>query len=245
MAHRLSVDTLGFLPALLIAGGAWLVGSGCLHAIRDSWVTRHGVALLSVLVLPLPFVLPFFGEVMKLLYLQSVFGIPTSAVDTEVYVMYAAGVYPALWCAGALLTGTGLVGWGRYFYWSLGGKFYESFVVTVIVVLFLFLALYGSFGDSINAAKKAASAARHEENPNQYFGLAGERVCVQPIAKSIPIHNGPLPTTRPLVVFDTTASEVWLWDPKTGKALHTPREKIATTEAQQGVGKCPASRSRG
>ncbi|WP_327591540.1 hypothetical protein [Streptomyces chartreusis] len=66
-------------------------------------------------------------------------------------------------------------------------------------------------------------------------------------AANTAVQPGPLPTGHPVLAFDSSGDETWLWDPQrkagtaglTKGALRVRTEQIATRPAARGARTCP------
>ncbi|MFI1782501.1 hypothetical protein [Streptomyces rubiginosohelvolus] len=190
----------------------WYVPRGCWFAIRQTWISRHAVGLLTVLVLPLPWVLPFVGSYLQFLYMEDTFGIPVDSLSVPVYWSGASAVLPTLGCVGLLLPPLAVYGWARHFHWA-----WEKSIVSVMcaaaAVVLVVTGAAGFMNQTSGAAHRAAHNVIDANEPDLYFGIQGKRMCVQPLRGKLSVHNGPLPTDRPLLTFSTDGDVLYLWDP--------------------------------
>ncbi|MEU6110914.1 hypothetical protein ABZ853_21215 [Streptomyces albidoflavus] len=225
---------------------AWCVAYGCWFAIRQTWITRHAVGLLTVLVLPLPWVLPFAGSFLQFVYLEYGFEVPADSVSTSIYWTGASALLPVFACVVLLLPPLALYGWVRHFHWIMERSIVSFFSVAAAVVLVVAGAA-GFMGRTSEAAHRAVREVISLRAPDPYFGIQGERVCVRPIKHEIPVRNGPLPIGRPLLVFDTGAETLYLWDPvRAANERSAPNPVISvysadvsTYAASDGESSCP------
>lgn len=241
------VNLLG--PMGLVLCGL-LVLPGCVYALRQSWFSRNAVALLSVVVLPLAWVVPWMGRLAQGLYLNVGLGVPLSAASIDPLWTYLAGVQPALWCIGAALCGLAALGWARHFYWITGSKAYCIAAIGPLTALLILAALAGSLSSATAAAHRTSAQAVAGHDPAPFFGITSRRVCVIPLdATKTAVQPGPLPTDHPVVAFDGTGDETWLWDPQrrkgtadlTERALRVRTDQIVTRSAARGARTCPPS----
>jgi hypothetical protein len=84
-------------------------------------------------------------------------------------------------------------------------------VLTGIIAVLTVVDL--SLNEVTKEAARTTSAATEGRRPPGYFGLQGELVCVKPLSKQIPVINGPVPTTHPVVSLQASGDTLWLWDP--------------------------------
>ncbi|WP_371791830.1 hypothetical protein OG285_20715 [Streptomyces sp. NBC_01471] len=223
----------------------WYVPRGCWFAVRQTWISRHAVGLLTVLVLPLPWVLPFVGSFLKFLYVEDTFGIPADSVSTPIYWTGASALLPTLGCFGLLLPPLALYGWARRFHWA-----WEKSIVSVLsagAAVMLFVAGGVEFmSRTSEAAHRAAHDVVHATAPESYFGIKGERMCVQPLKGELSVHNGPLPTDHPLLAFSTDGEVLYLWDPIRSSERSGPDSvtsvqstEVSTYAVSDGERRCP------
>ncbi|MEW1925881.1 hypothetical protein [Streptomyces sp. NPDC088360] len=223
----------------------WYVPRGCWFAVRQTWISRHAVGLLTVLVLPLPWVLPFVGSFLQFLYVEDAFGIPSDSVSAPVYWTGASALLPTLGCVGLLLPPLALYGWARHFHWA-----WEKSIVTVVSVgAAVMLVLAGGVAFTSRTSAAAHRAARDVVNataPDSYFGIQGERMCVQPLKDKLSVHNGPLPIDRPLLAFSTDGAVLYLWDPVRARERGGPdpvmsvnSAEVSTYAVSDGQNRCP------
>ncbi|GAA3012367.1 hypothetical protein JCM13580A_37750 [Streptomyces drozdowiczii] len=223
----------------------WCVLRGCWFAIRQSWVSKHAAGLLTVLVLPLPWVLPFVGSFLQFVYVEDAFGIPTDSVSAPVYWTGASAVLPTLGCVGLLLPPLALYGWARHFHWA-----WEKSIVSVVsagaAVVLVIIGGTAFMNRTSEAAHRAARDVVNATTPDSYFGIQGERMCVRPLKDKISVHNGPLPTRRPLLAFSTDGDVLYLWDPARAQKPGGPdpvmsvrSAEVSTYAVSNGETRCP------
>lgn len=237
-AYMLSIakpqGALSEATALVIAGilvfGVW----GSWYACKFSRIARNAVALSPVLVLPLPWVVPFVAQTLHSVYLDA-FGIPTSAVNVDPVYTYFIALKPVAVGACALLVSLGLAGLARYHYWPAGGKVTSLTLAGCIAATYLVTTLDTATQQVHMAAVRTAQAAVDGHDPTGYFGLDGQLLCVSAVVDRPAVENGPLPTGHRVLVFDRSGDDLWLWDPKRAvspggpaPALHVKAEHITT-----------------
>ncbi|MGW3952497.1 hypothetical protein ACWEKM_16580 [Streptomyces sp. NPDC004752] len=209
----------------------WYVPRGCWFAIRQTWISRHAAGLLTVLVLPLPWVLPFVGSFLQFLYVEDAFGIPADSVSAPVYWTGASALLPTLGCIGLLLPPLALYGWARHFHWA-----WEKSIVSVVsagaAVMLIVAGGVAFMSRTSDAAHRAARDVMNATAPDSYFGIQGERICVQPLKGKLSVHNGPLPTDRPLLAFSTDGDVLYLWDPVRAREHGGPDPVISVHSAE-------------
>ncbi|MFJ1599645.1 hypothetical protein [Streptomyces sp. NPDC088261] len=223
----------------------WYIPRGCWFAIRQTWISRHAAGLLTVLVLPLPWVLPFVGSFLQFLYVEDAFGIPTDSVSAPVYWTGAAALLPTLGCVGLLLPPLALYGWARHFHWA-----WERSIVSVVsasaAVVLVVTGGVAFMSQTSEAAHRAARDVVNATAPASYFGIQGKRMCVQPLTGKLSVHNGPLPTNRPLLAFSTDGDVLYLWDPVRARERGGPdpvmsvhSAEVSTYAVSDGESRCP------
>ncbi|MFH8533931.1 hypothetical protein ACH4GE_36630 [Streptomyces tendae] len=209
----------------------WYVPRGCWFAIRQTWISRHAAGLLTVLVLPLPWVLPFVGSFLQFLYVEDTFGIPADSVAAPIYWTGACALLPTLVCMGLLLPPLALIGWARHFHWVWEKSMVSvtSAITAVVLVVTGGLAFMDRTSD---AAQHAARDAVNATAPDSYFGIQGKRMCVRPLKTGLSVHNGPLPTDHPLLSFSTDGDVLYLWDPLRASARGGPDPVVSVRSAE-------------
>lgn len=99
------------------------------------------------------------------------------------------------------------------------------------------------------AAARTATQATAGRDPGPYFGISAQRVCVIALdTKTTAVQPGPLPTDHPVLAFNLTGEETWLWDPArvgaaerlADMALRVPTSQVTTRPAAQGARSCPS-----
>ncbi|MFJ8955288.1 hypothetical protein ACIRO1_34870 [Streptomyces sp. NPDC102381] len=237
----------GFGPAVVVLCGIPVL-VGCIYALRQSWVSRNVAALLPIAVLPLPWVLPWMGRLAQGVYLTVCLGVPMSAVNADPLGMYLAGVMPAGLCIAAAACGLAILGWARHFYWVPAAKTYCLVLTGMFTTLLIGVALLLGLSSATEAASRAATQAKAGHVPASFFGINTRLVCVNPLDKAeVAVQPGPLPTGHPVLAFDASGDETWLWDPQRGKgttdlaerALRVRTDQIATRPAGRGARSCP------
>ncbi|WP_327740911.1 MULTISPECIES: hypothetical protein [unclassified Streptomyces] len=225
---------MGLLLAIMITGllafGVW----GSWYACKFSRIARNAVALSPVLVLPLPWVIPFVAQIMQSVYL-SVFGIPTSAVNVDPVYTYFIALKPVAVGAGALLFSLGLAGLARYLYWPVGQKVTSLALVACVAGTYVVTTLNTAVQHVGAAAMRAAQSASEGRDPAGFFGIDGQLLCVSAVVDRPAMENGPLPTGHRVLVFDRAGDDLWLWDPGRAAlprgprpALHAKAEHVST-----------------
>ncbi|MYU47547.1 hypothetical protein GTV15_04200 [Streptomyces sp. SID7803] len=119
---------------------------------------------------------------------------------------------------GLLLPPLALYGWARHFHWA-----WEKSIVSVVsagaAVVLVIIGGTAFMNRTSEAAHRAARDVVNATTPDSYFGIQGERMCVRPLKDKISVHNGPLPTRRPLLAFSTDGDVLYLWDPARARSL--------------------------
>ncbi|MFE9769557.1 hypothetical protein ACFYPC_34400 [Streptomyces sp. NPDC005808] len=240
-------DVGGWWPAGIVLCGLPVL-HGCMYALRRSWFSRNAAAVLPIAVLPLAWVLPWMGRLAQGVYLTGCLGTPLSAANVDPLWMYLAGVQLAGLCIVAVVCGLAALGWARHFYWIIGSKSYCIAVVGTLTILMTAGALIAGLSSATTAADRIAAQATAGHDPSPFFGISARRVCVRPLDETkTAVQPGPLPTGHPVIVFDVTGDETWLWDPQraqgttdlTKKALRVRTDQIATLPAARGALTCP------
>ncbi|QIB42819.1 hypothetical protein [Streptomyces aureoverticillatus] len=209
----------------------WCVPRGCWFAVRNTWISKHAIGLLTVLVLPLPWVLPFVGSFLQFEYLEDTFGIPADSVSVPIYWTGASALLPVLGCIGLLLPPLALYGWARHFHWAWE-KSIVSMVSALVALVLLAAGAYASMSRTVDAARRAARDAVSATSPAPYFGIEGRRVCVEPLKDKLSVKNGPLPADRPLLTFSTDGDVLYLWDPVRARERGGPDPVMSLRSAE-------------
>ncbi|QKW48249.1 hypothetical protein [Streptomyces buecherae] len=240
-------DVGGWWPAGIVLCGLPVL-RGCMYALRQSWFSRNAAAVLPIAVLPLAWVLPWMGRLAQGVYLTACLGIPLSAANVDPLSMYLAGVKPAALCIAAASCGLALLGWARHFYWITGSRAYCLAISGTLTALMMAAAVLLGLTSTTEAAHRTAAQAAAGHHPSSFFGISARLVCVSPLdAANTAVQPGPLPTGHPVVAFDVTGDETWLWDPQRAKgsadlaerALRMRTDQIATRPAGHGARACP------
>ncbi|MGA5811056.1 hypothetical protein ACPC39_33710 [Streptomyces cellulosae] len=234
-------------PVLVVLCGLPVL-RGCMYALRQSWFSRNAAALLPIAVLPLAWVLPWMGRLAQGIYLTVCLGIPLSAANVDPVWTYLAGMKPAGLCVAAMACGLAALGWCRHLYWITGSKSYCLAIFGTLTGLMMVVAVLVGLSSATTGADRLAAQAVAGQNPSPFFGISALRVCVSPLdAANTAVQPGPLPTSRPVVAFDVTGDETWLWDPRRAKgsadlakgALRVRTDQIVTRPAARGARACP------
>ncbi|TCR15962.1 hypothetical protein [Streptomyces sp. BK205] len=221
---------------------------GCMYALRQSWFSRNTATVLSLAVLPLAWVLPWMGRLVQGIYLTVCLGIPLSAANVDPLWTYLAGVKPAALCIAALLCGLAALGWCRHFYWITGSRTYYLAVFGTFTTVMMVVAVVVGLSSATSGADRTAAQAAAGQDPSRFFGISARRVCVRPLdAANTAVQPGPLPTGYPVVAFDVTGDETWLWDYRraegsadlTTGALRVRTDQVVTRPAGRGDRTCP------
>ncbi|MGW1838495.1 hypothetical protein [Streptomyces sp. NPDC002067] len=242
-AERASQGFAAQATGVGLAAGLWFTVYGCWYALRGTWLSRNAVGLLSVLVLPLPFVLPSVGRFLQSLYVNDTFQIPTAVVPLEPFWLYAIALRPVAFCAATLLFLLALYGWLRHWYWSGSGKPFTITMMAMVGAIYLLTTLLVGASHTSAVAQRAAADAVAGHTPKGYFGIQGSLVCVKSLVKHPSVQNGPLPFDRPLLSFGTIGDQLWLWDPK--RAVGRPGLKPSMQVRTEQVATYPAKETRG
>ncbi|MGQ4374793.1 hypothetical protein ACN6K9_001664 [Streptomyces sp. SAS_267] len=243
-----ALGSVGVLrPAGALLGGL-LILRGCTYALRQSWFSRNAAALLPIAVVPLAWVLPWMGRLVQGVYLAVCLGVPLSAANVDPLWMYLAGVKLAALCIAAALCGLAALGWSRHFYWITGSKSYCVVIVSTFTALMTAVVMMVGLSSANTAAERTAMQAAAGEDLSPFFGISARRVCVRPLDKAnTAAQPGPLPADHPVVMFNVTGDETWLWDPQRAKgttnlaerALRVRTDQITTRPAAHGALTCP------
>ncbi|MFE1951837.1 hypothetical protein ACFW9D_15355 [Streptomyces sp. NPDC059524] len=240
---------VGILGTIVLVPLIWLVACGAWHAWRLSRLTRHAVALAPVMVVPLPWVLPFAGHFLQAGYLDD-FGIPVDAVSVDPVWTYGIAVKPVFFASCVLFICLAMMGWARHFYWNGGGKVLTMVMAIAIAAVYLLTIVSTSLGQVSSVATRAAHAAIEGKDPAPYFGLDGMLICVRPVVDQPAVENGPLPVGHPVLTFERSGDDLWLWDPareaSTGGPLPVLRVRAehVTTWVPAGTHSCAGGDGR-
>ncbi|MEV8070569.1 hypothetical protein AB0P32_31385 [Streptomyces sp. NPDC085995] len=238
----LGAQIWGVVQGLLILETA----VGCWHAFSRSWLSRNLLLILPVLLAPLPVVLPWIGSFLHTAYLEEVLGIPESAVHVAFYWRYFVAIKPVAVTLAITLFYVSLYGWAKYFNLHIS----QGVMLRVTFPLLVLLAVLGmavnTLEDVQTAAERTYQAATKGEQPPEYYGLDGRLVCVRPVepGKPVPVQPGPLPTSRPVLVFPREGDDLWVWDPSPSRgrtsAEHAVRMRAEDVSLYPATGtSCP------
>lgn len=225
-ASSQETDLSGQLAGLVGTLGVGLVAVGLWYALSASWFSRNVQWFLPVLAAPLPFVMPWVGRFLHAVYLEDTFGIPADAVHVGFYWQYAVAARPLAVTVACVLVLIAVAGWARHFNIEspLSGFFRLMLVLTGLIAVLTVVDL--SLNEVTKEAARTTTAATEGRRPPGYFGLQGELVCVHPLSKEIPVINGPVPTTHPVVSFQTSGDTLWLWDPAPNRGEDSTRHAL-------------------
>ncbi|MEV6109604.1 hypothetical protein AB0M28_33590 [Streptomyces sp. NPDC051940] len=237
-----------WLAVVLLMGIAGFSLAGVWMALRGTFVVRHAVWILPLLV-PVAFsMITWLGELMHTAYLDEL-GIPVGAVPSAGVGRLLVALEPLGLALGAALFFTAIAGWLRHFHFTKGeNRFFAVAVTALLVVAYVLAAIGIGLDQAADAAHGAERAAGHHRDPAWYFGLDGHLVCAAPVGTDpIAIDNGPLPTDHPVLTYGAGGDWIWLWDPErwdperedARAALAVRREDVVLEPAPDGAGHCP------
>ncbi|MDN3021738.1 hypothetical protein [Streptomyces sp. S.PB5] len=211
---------------LVVTLGIGFIAFGLWYALSASWFSRNMQWFLPVLAAPLPFVIPWAGAFLHAVYLEDMFGIPADAVHVGFFWQYAVALKPLGVALVCVLAAVAVGGWARHFnvVASVAGFFRLMLVLAGLIAVLTTVSL--SLDDVQKAAARAMDAATAGHRPPAYYGLKGELVCVRPLAKEIPVVNGPVPTAHPVISFRASGDTLWLWDPSPSRGDDTDRHAL-------------------
>jgi hypothetical protein len=237
------------LAGILVAALVIFVAIGVWYALSHSWFSRNLSWLLPVMVAPLPLVLPWVGRFLHTVYLEDGFGIPAESVHIAFYWQYAIALKPLGIALLITLLIVALFGWARHYHWGVGrdGFVFVSLVVFLLAVVYGLTVVSIALQNTTTAAERAMRAVSSGEQPPAYYGLRGELMCVRPTGGALSAINGPVPTSRPVLVFQTTGDYLWVWDPAesrgTDSTLHAVRLRAEEVSLSQAEGaRCPLAK---
>lgn len=221
--------------SLLIGSGVvgllYILGIGALFAFRESGLARERSWLLPLSLTALAPVLVAVGGTFDGEYLHE-FQIPADTVSVPGALRLAITLKSLFLALIFLYVAAGIVGWVRYFH-GFDEVTRAPLIVTLAAVTMVYLT--ASIGAGLTfvdgAARDAKAQARAGKSPAEYFGLQGTLQCVHPVNPSIPVYDGPLPSRQPVLSFGTTTTELWVWDPASGRAIGVPLQEVTTTPA--------------
>jgi hypothetical protein len=206
--------------------GFGVTALGLWYALSASWFSRNVQWFLPVLVAPLPFAMPWVGSFLHALYLEDMFGIPANTVHVGFYWRYAVAFRPLAVAVLFVLALIALAGWSRHFNVQAPVSGYFRLLLGLAGIIAVLTVAQLALGDVEQAARRTMDAAAAGRRPPDYFGLRAELVCVEPLDKEIPVVNGPVPTTRPVVSFQPSGDTLWLWDPDPARGADTVRHAL-------------------
>ncbi len=209
-----------FWAVLLLTLVAGFTGTGVVHALRRTFVTRHAAWLVPLSVPVLWSMVAWLGGEMHDEYLDR-FDIRADSVPTPTLGRYLAAAEPVALALGSVLFLVAVTGWLRHFHAGrdAGFRLYGIVVTTLLAVLFTLTAIYLGADRATRAAGRTAerTAARGAQPPS-YFGLKGHLMCLRPVQPDRPlaVENGPVVTDHPVLSFGSTGDWIWLWNPAHG-----------------------------
>ena len=227
-AQAARVTAYGLLALALLA----LILYGLGYALVHSWFSRNANWAVPALVPALALSLPWFGGLLHTMYLKAGFGVPSDAIQVSVYWSYAASLKPIGIALGLAVVVVAMAGWMRHYHQWVHGRGMVRIGVPLMSLAVIGVSLIAGIAGVEAAANRARAAAASGETPAAYYGVRGQLVCVKPVSKEIPVFNGPLATTRPLLTFGTSGDRVWLWDPRRDQSLSVRLEDVVVTEVR-------------
>lgn len=208
-----------------------LILYGLGYALVHSWFSRNANWAVPALVPALALSLPWFGGLLHTMYLKAGFGIPSDAVQVSVYWTYAASLKPVGIALGLSAVVLAIAGWMRHYHQWVHARGMVRIGVPLMSVFVIGISLTAGLVGAEAAANRARAAAASGKAPSAYYGAQGQLVCVKPVSKEIPVFNGPLATTLPLLTFGTSGDRVWLWDSRRDESLSVRLEDVVVSEA--------------
>lgn len=230
-------------PTILGAAAyVFFTGPGLLNALRDwelarnlSWLVPLAVTVFVPLALGL-------GGMFDTEYLTYGFGIPADAVSLPTFWRVAIVGKPILFGVAIVIFIVACLGWARHFHLFGSDPVNRRFMVLMaagIAVVYLLTSISISLDLVNTAAQSAAAEARGGRQPATYFGLQGVLECVRPVADGpIAIYNGPLPAPRPMLSFGFSGTQLWVWDPRSGRAISVALQDVTVTPAAGAPAHC-------
>lgn len=226
-AQAARVIAYAVLGAALLA----LILYGLGYALVHSWFSRNANWAVPAIVPALALSLPWFGGLLHTMYLKAGFDVPSDAIQVSVYWSYAASLKPIGIALGLAVVVLAIAGWMRHYHQWVHARGMVRIGVPLMSLFVIGISLTAGLAGAEAAASRARAAAAFGENPAAYYGVQGRLVCVKPVAKEIPVFNGPLATTHPLLTFGTSGDRAWLWDPRRAQSLSVRLEDVVVTEA--------------
>ncbi|MFE9906993.1 hypothetical protein [Streptomyces clavifer] len=208
-----------------------LILYGLGYALVHSWFSRNANWAVPALVPALALSLPWFGGLLHTMYLKNGFGIPSGTIQVSVYSSYGASLKPIGIAMVLAVVVLAIAGWARHYHARVHSRGMVGIGVPLMSLFVIGISLTAGLLGAETAANRARTAAASGETPAAYYGVQGSLVCVKPVSKDIPVFNGPLASTRPLLTFGTSGDRVWLWDPRRDEALSVRLEDVVVTEA--------------
>lgn len=208
-----------------------LILYGLGYALVHSWFSRNANWALPALIPALALSLPWFGGLLHTVYLKAGFGVPADAVQVSVYWTYVASLKPIGIALGLSAVVLAMAGWMRHYHQWVYARGMVRIGVPLMSFFVIGISLATGLVGAEAAANRARTAAASGETPASYYGAQGRLVCVKPVSKEIPVFNGPLATTRPLLTFGPSGDRVWLWDPRRDESVSVRLEDVVVSEA--------------
>lgn len=235
---------------VLLLGAAAFAGTGVVLAVRRTFFTRHAAWLVPLSVPVVWSMVGWLGGRMHDAYLDR-FGIRAATVPTPTLGRYLAAAEPMALALGSVLFFVAVLGWLRHFHLGRDGgyRLFAVVISTLLAVAYALTAIALGADRATGAADRAAlRTATRGASPPDYFGLRGRLVCVRPVDRTtpLPVENGPVPTTHPVLSFGSTGDWIWLWDPSlkgrdTAKSFAVRREDVQLLPAKNTAPKRCAS----
>lgn len=232
------------IVVLLVLAGYTV--TGLVVALRGTFVARHAVWLIPLTVPVLGTFVAWLGEQLRTAYLDE-FGIGQDSVPSSSLWTYVAVAEPLTFVLFFVALIAATAGWLRHFHLTKGDYGRPTLLMLgAVALLFATQGVKYGVDKATSAAARAQSAAARGRTPGAYFGLHGTLVCVRPVARPIPVDNGPVVTGHPVLSFGAAGDWIELWDPaRPGDAGHRSfavrREDVQLFPARNPAsGRCPA-----
>ncbi|MEU5537353.1 hypothetical protein [Streptomyces sp. NPDC020362] len=216
----------GQLAGIGTTAGLGFVVFGLWYALSESWFSRNMQWFLPVLAAPLPFVMPWVGSFLHAMYLEDFFGVPADSVHVAFYWQYVVALRPLATAVGCGLVLVALAGWARHFNVQTGAAGLVRWVLPLMALVTVLTVASGAVSDVGRAADRTMDAAAAGRRAPAYFGIQGDLVCIRPLAAKIPVIDGPVPTTHPVLSFRASGDTFWLWDPDPARGKDTSRHAL-------------------
>jgi len=224
-------------PAAMVAWQIFLATLGLVFTVNGlrlltaaAWTRQAAIAAVPVLLALFP---PLTHQITQLSYACYLHAFHLSAGDAQVTIGWLGALVPVgAGTVGAIIA-LALAGYARH--WHVE----DSRLVLFLATCLFALGVLGATAHAWQAGAKAEAAAATGHVPTAWQRLEPEAVCVYPVIDEIPYSGQPPVLGHPVVTFGATATEVALWDPRSGHVSRIPGSSAALRQVSGLASTCP------